>query len=160
PAVLKEDAQPDDLTEQLLLAQLCCEYKGLQAHAVRFYAEAFAARPELAGDLDNGHRYEAAQAAALGGCGQGADAGNLPDKTRTRLRRQALEWLRADLALWARQADSEARVRQTVQQTLRGWQTDATLAGVREAEALALLPEAERQAWGQFWDEVEALLKK
>ena len=45
-----------------------------------------------------GPRYEAATAAALAGSSQGEDAGPLDDKERARWRRQALSWLRQDLA--------------------------------------------------------------
>jgi hypothetical protein len=38
--------------------------------------------------------------------------------------------------------------------------SNADLASVRDPEALDLLPEAERQAWQQFWAEVDALLQK
>jgi tetratricopeptide (TPR) repeat protein len=43
-----------------------------------------------------------------------------------------------------------------VQETLRRWQQDASFAGVR-GNALANLPEAERQAWQQLWANVETL---
>ena len=41
-------------------------------------------------------------AAALAGCGQGKDAGKLAGDERTRLRNQALGWLKADLEAWRR----------------------------------------------------------
>jgi hypothetical protein len=34
------------------------------------------------------------------------------------------------------------------------------MAGVRDEKSLAQLPEAERVAWQQLWDDVETLLKK
>jgi hypothetical protein len=40
------------------------------------------------------------------------------------------------------------------------WQRDPDFAGVRDAAALARLPEAERQKWQQFWQEVEALKRR
>lgn len=48
--------------------------------------------------------------------------------------------------------------RAKVQKTLRHWQKDADLAGVRDAEPLGKLPETERQAWQQLWTDVAALL--
>src|SRR5262249_59110865 len=75
-----------------------CTGKRLHRAAVRFYEEAFAAQPKLADDLDAAHRYNAACAAALAGCGAGQDADQLDDKERAGLRRQALDWPRADLA--------------------------------------------------------------
>ena len=47
----------------------------LNCAAARFYEEAFAAQPKLADDLGAAHRYNAACAAALAGCGQSKDAG-------------------------------------------------------------------------------------
>ncbi len=48
-----------------------------------------------------------------------------------------------------------------MQKTLRHWQTDKDLSGVRDEKELAKLPaEEEQAAWKQFWAEVEAVLKK
>ena len=44
--------------------------------------------------------------------------------------------------------------------TLAGWQTDADLAGLRDADAVAKLPAAERDACRKLWADVEALLKR
>jgi hypothetical protein len=44
-----------------------------------------------------------------------------------------------------------------------GWSTeqkDADLAGLRDPDALAKLPEAEREPWQQLWTDVAALLKR
>jgi serine/threonine-protein kinase len=154
PMFLDGQQQPADAAERLTLAWMCQQYKR-HAAAVRFYSAAFAEKPQLAADLRTGHRYNAACAAALAGTGQGKDAADLPEKERARRRKQALDWLRADLAAWAKVTD-----RARVQQTLEHWQQDADLAGVRDQEALAKLPPAERQAWSQFWSEVAELLKK
>jgi hypothetical protein len=43
---------------------------------------------------------------------------------------------------------------------LRHWQSDPDLAGVRDAPALASLPEAERGEWQRLWADVQALLDK
>ena len=53
-----------------------------------------------------------------------------------------------------------AQARPLVQQTLQHWQADPDLAGVRDADALAKLPEAERAAWRSLWAEVDALLAR
>ena len=47
-----------------------------------------------------------------------------------------------------------------VAQTLQHWKADADLAGVRDADGLAKLPEPERAEWIKLWDEVDALLAK
>jgi hypothetical protein len=106
PAFLEGKITPAGPGERIELAVLC-SLKGLHRAAVRFYEEAFAAQPKLAGYLNPGHRYNAACAAALAGCGQGQDAAKLDDKERAGLRRQALDWLRADLEAWRRLLDQE-----------------------------------------------------
>jgi tetratricopeptide (TPR) repeat protein len=131
------------------------------AAATRYYADALASRPTQVDPLKTGDRYNAACCAVLAGAGQGEDAGKLDDKERTHLRREALEWLQADLSLWGNQVDSGAPVEPaTVQQTLRHWQKDTDLAGVRDQAALANLPEAERVAWQKLWADVDATMKK
>jgi serine/threonine-protein kinase len=162
PAILEGKEKPADDSERLELAQLCQEpFKELYAASVRLYTEAlanFSSGPTLA---QQWHRYNAACAAALGGCGRGKDTGQLEDKERARLRQQALDWLKADLAVWAQQAESDQpQARTTVRQRLRHWQTDTDLAGVRDQEALAKLPAEERTAWQQLWAEVTKVLKK
>jgi hypothetical protein len=47
-----------------------------------------------------------------------------------------------------------------MQKHLKHSQQDSDLASVRDAAALAKLPEAERAEWNKLWAEVEALLKK
>jgi serine/threonine-protein kinase len=158
-AVLKGDDRPASAVEVLGYAELCSlPFESRLAAAARFFSEAFAADPRLADDRRAGHRYNAARCAALAGCGQGKDADKLDDKEKARLRRQALVWLKAEFVRWARQALSEkSQDWASVRQTLRHWEEDTDLAGVR-GEALAKLPEAEREAWQRLWDEVDALL--
>ena len=77
------------------------------------------------------------------------------------MRKQALDWLRADLTLWERRLDADnPNQRSEVRKVLQHWQRDPDLAGVRDAKALAQLPEGERRAWQQLWDDVAALLKR
>jgi hypothetical protein len=59
------------------------------------------------------------------------------------------------LTAWAKTTD-----RTQVQKTLAHWQQDQDLAGVRDQDALAKLPEAERKAWRKLWTDVADLLKK
>jgi hypothetical protein len=51
------------------------------------------------------------------------------------------------------------QARPRVQRALRMWQQDADFAGVR-GDALARLPEAERQTWHQLWADVEQNLRR
>jgi serine/threonine-protein kinase len=162
PGVRAGEIQPADAAEQVELAWLCRQpFKRFYAASARFYQGAFAADPKLAADLRQQHRYHAARAAALAATGQGEDAKNLPEKETRTLRRQALTWLKADLAAYRKLVEGDnAAARQAVRQRLEYWQKDAALAGVRDKTALAKLPDAERQAWEQLWDDVAALLKR
>jgi len=158
PRVLEGDQRPESAAEQLEYADLCYRKRLFEA-ATGFWERGFAADSALANDMQKQHRYNAACAAALAGCGQGHDAGSIGDEERTRLRQQALDWLRADLESWRKLLEGDsADARATVVGTLKHWQTDSDLAGVRDAEALAKLPEAEREAWGRLWADVGQLL--
>jgi serine/threonine-protein kinase len=160
-AIDKGDAQPAGAAEQLGLAYLCQRCKQRYAAAARFFAAAFAARPQLADDVRTAHRYNAACASALAAAGRGKDAAQLSAKEQARLREQALTWLRADLALWTKQLEQPTPLSRTaVQRTLRHWQKDTDLAGVRAQAALVKLPQAERKQWGKLWADVAALLQK
>jgi serine/threonine-protein kinase len=150
---------PASNAERLGLAEWC-QVKKLHHTAAGLYAAAFAADPKLADDLGAGHRYNAACYAALAAAGQGEGAAKLDDKERTRLRQQALDWLRADLALRGKQLESGKPHRAAVQQALRHWQQDTDLAGLRDKAALAKLPPEERAAFASLWSDVAALLKK
>jgi serine/threonine protein kinase/Flp pilus assembly protein TadD len=157
-AVLDGKVHPVGATEQRDLAALCRDYKRRYAAAARLYAGAFAAEPKLADDLSTRDRYNAARAAALAGGGQGNDAGELDGRERARLRRQALDWLRADHAAWAKRSDGgQAEDRALAARMLRLWQQDADLAGIRD-EALDDLAEDERREWRKLWADVEALI--
>jgi tetratricopeptide (TPR) repeat protein len=135
--------------------------QGRWAAAARLWAEAFAALPGLEDDLRSPWRYDAACDAALAGCAQGKDAGGLADAERARLRRQALTWLRADLAVWRQRLEKGGdKARPAVLQMMEHWQKDPDFAGVRGPESLARLPEAERPPWQKLWGEVAALQKR
>jgi serine/threonine protein kinase/Tfp pilus assembly protein PilF len=159
PAVLAGRERFSGTQEQLLVGRLCY-YKQLRAAAVRFYAEAFRADPKLAEQL-NAHRYEAARAAALAGCGQGKDADKLDAKEQVRLRKQALDWIRAELQAYQQMfARSAAKAAPGIARRMQLWLQDSDFAGVRGAEALGRLPEGERAEWQKFWEEVSALRQR
>jgi tetratricopeptide (TPR) repeat protein len=159
PDILKGKTRPASHGERLELASIC-SLKRLHRAAARFYEEALAAEPALADDPGNDNRYNAACAAALAGCGQGKEADKLKAPERARLRRQALEWLRAELDAWGRVLDKKPDRSARATQALQHWQVDADLAGVRGPEALAKLPEAERQPWQKLWQDVSKTLAR
>src|SRR5262249_62289233 len=159
PAFLKGEFKPKDTTERLGLAGVCHARKFHHA-TTRLFAEAFAADPRLADFLPAQHRYAAACSAALAAAGQGEDAAKLDDKERARLRKQALDWLRADLALSTKlTASGPANARLFMQQSLKHWQQDSDLTGIRDRAALERLPPDEQKAFTQLWADVAALLK-
>src|SRR5438132_2736256 len=161
PDLLSGKEQPRDSADRLALASVCQDHKKCYAAAARFYAEAFAAEPNLIGDKPSDDRYNAACAAALAGCGQGKDADAPDPKERVRLRLQALAWLGEDLTGWRRLFAKEAdKARGRVLKQMQHWQKDPDFAGVRGAEALGRLPEAERQEWQKLWAEVEGLRQR
>ncbi len=160
PRLLARADKPTSAGECLDVVALC-RHKRMHAAAARFTAEAFAADPKLGDDLRAAHRYNAACHAALAAAGQGADAAKLDGKDKARLRQQALDWLRADLALRTKQlASGQPAGRAAVRQALGHWQKDGDLAGIRDREALAKLPPEERLAYERLWADVAALLKK
>jgi serine/threonine-protein kinase len=162
PAVCSGQSAPASAAECLEFATLC-RYPARRMHAAaaRLSAHAFAAEPRLADDLSKQSRYYAARSAALAASGQAEDAKLVPDKLALALRRQALAYLRAELALYTKLARSDdPRLKQGVRQRLLQWRADADLASLREPAALARLDEDERDAWRQLWTLVDTLSKQ
>jgi tetratricopeptide (TPR) repeat protein len=154
-AILNGDEQPANAAEQLALADLCQRYKKRYGAAARFYADAFAA-----GATQSSQRaYNASCAATLAAAGKGEDAATLDAKEKTRLRQQALAWLKNALQILDKLVEDPER-RKEVRQKLQHWQKDPDFDSVRGKEALAQLPEAERAAWQQLWSDVEKLRKQ
>jgi eukaryotic-like serine/threonine-protein kinase len=140
--VLKGDKATD--AEQLALADMCLRYKRLYPEAVRFYAAAFAAQPKSMEDTTARHRVDAACAAVL------AAETTTVSTRQSEYRRQALDWLHAEMASLVNRQPA----------VIASWQNEPRLAGVRLSEKLDALPDAEKQAWRSFWLQVEAVRKK
>jgi tetratricopeptide (TPR) repeat protein len=150
PEYLENRNAPATADERIELGRLG-SFKRLPRAAVRFYEEAFAVQPKLLPP----HRYDAACAAALAGCGQGKDAAHLDERERGRLRALAQRWLREDLASILTRLQNTALVR-----AMRHYQRDGDLACVRENQSLARLPVAEQETWRGFWAEVARALQQ
>jgi serine/threonine-protein kinase len=160
PRVLKGQDQPANPAEGIDFATLCYQ-KGLHRASARLYAAALKANPKLGDDRQAQHAYNAACVAALAGRGQGHDDPPPDEAARAGLRKQSLDWLKAELAAWGRILDgNESKAREEVAKTLEHWKVDTDLVGVRDSGALAKIPEAERAAWRAFWAEVESLLAR
>jgi serine/threonine-protein kinase len=181
-AFLQGEYQPQDNDERLALVGIC-QFQGRYRTAAQLYADAFANDSSLAeglvlecskrasiGDrqpigrleeLNAECRYPAARCAALAGCGLGHDATKLTEAERAHWRQQARNWLEADLGMWAKTLENGSpAARDLAKKTLKHWQIDSDLAGLREPEALDRLPLVERQECHTFWNDVNALCKR
>jgi serine/threonine-protein kinase len=160
PAFLEGKYQPKGNDERLALVG-ACQFQGRRAAEAGLLAAAFAADPKLAEDPGAGLRYRAARAAAVAGCGGGADGATVSEPERARWRRQARAWLRLDLAAWAKRLQAARPTdRAEVQKALARWREDPDLAGLRDVGALERLPTAERQEWRALWQEAATLLRR
>jgi tetratricopeptide (TPR) repeat protein len=129
--------------------------KGRPDQAIGHFQQALRLDPKSAQAHNNLRTclYAAARAAARDAAEQGPKGAPLGEPQRARRRRQALDWLRAGLALRAK------LLRQGSQQvywwSYATWQTDPALASVRDPAPLAQLPAAERKEWqrasGRTW---------
>jgi len=119
--------------------------------ATRLYTDAFVADSKLADGVQPGNRYAAARVAALAGTGRGMDAPH-EEAERARYRGLALGWLRDHLAFKAKHlAAGTPTAGADVQGWLQHWLVDPDLASVRDALALAKLPETEQKEWQTLW---------
>jgi hypothetical protein len=160
PALLKGEDQPKDPADRLALARLCLD-KQLYLSATRFLSDALEAEPNLVADRQAQHRFNAACAAALAATGQGKDDPPPVEAAKVKLRGQALGWLKAELETWSNVLGSgPPRARPFVARTLVRWRQDPDLTTIRDPEALAMLPEAERKEWQSLWADVETLMKR
>jgi tetratricopeptide (TPR) repeat protein len=180
-AFLKGNCQPQDNDERLALLGIC-QSQGRFGTAARLYADAFAADPGLADSLTRecvgravelyvaNHdpaaafnvacRYHAARCAAVAGCGLGENRDKLSEAQRTRWRKQAKEWLEADLPIWTAKLNTDSPVeRNLARRILTSWLADPGLAGIRELEALDELSANERKDCLALWRDVRVALK-
>src|SRR5262249_26478779 len=122
---------------------------------------ALTADPQWAGDLNAEARYDAARFAALAAAGQGEGASQLDATERSRWRKRAVDWLRAELERQAKHLQSAPALdRRIALDRLRWWQQEPDLVAIRDEAALAELPADERETCRKLWAEVQALLPK
>src|SRR5262249_44361460 len=79
--------------------------------------------------------------------GKGKNHPPLDDAAKAKLRRQALGWLKAELAAWSKVQPP----RMFIARNLWQWQQERDLAGIRDQSALAKLSPEEHKAFTQFW---------
>jgi tetratricopeptide (TPR) repeat protein len=160
PAFQDGTYKPATSDERAAMAKWCT-LKKLYHAAASLWAAALAEDAKLADDLKAAHRWNAACNAALAAAGKGGDAAQLDEKERVRLRKQALDWLRANLVLRQKQLETDNPTDRAAARAAVGeWLKDNDLAGIRDASALAKLPAEEQLAFTQLWADVAEFLKK
>jgi hypothetical protein len=94
-------------------------------------------------------------------CHQSKPWPHVDAQERTLLSRQCLDWLQADLALRKEQfKDGKAQDHTALRWTLKDWQRDPDLAGIRDPAVVAKLPPDEQEACKKLWADVKTLLAK
>src|SRR5262249_60786246 len=102
---------------------------GRNDKATEYFANALQADPKLGDDRQARHRYHAARIPVLAAAGKGKDQPPLDGAAKTKLRRQALDWLKAELTVWSKLFESgPPQDRPAIVATLSAWQQDADLA--------------------------------
>ena len=156
PALLAGTELPDPDARMLGLAEWCCKYRCQSVTSVRLYEAVFKTQPSLEADLNAGHRFHAACAAATAASGSDSEGAKLDDQAKAGLRMKALHWLSADRDAWIRRR-KDAKPGELPAETVTPWLARKELASVRDQAALAQLPEAERENWRKLWADVKVL---
>ena len=152
-------ANPGNNAERLRVAQLAFDHKRF-AVAARLWAEALASDPKLGDDRQAHHRYNAARAACQAAAGQGSDEPPLDDAAKTKLRGQALDWLKAELTVYGKLFESSTpQEQEVIVMSVNAWKYERSLFSIRDSSALTKLPAVEQKAFTQLWADVAALLK-
>ncbi len=155
-AVVEGCELPADAEEGVSFARLAFA-RHQHVAAAQLWADSFASSPALADDPTTANRFQAARAAALAGTEGGRGESPPEAASRARWRKQALDWLGDDLiASAAVLRTGTYQQRAEVSKRLGRWQVDPALAGIREAPALAGIPEPDRRPLREFWGRVEA----
>jgi tetratricopeptide (TPR) repeat protein len=140
--------------EQLGLAAVCIA-RERWADAAALYDLVLKADPAR-GKEENGGYYFAAACAAVMAAGKGKNAGE-----HAALRTQGLQWLQTSLALKQQPRAKDAmQALHRDQWRLMCWKQKPELISVRGEEALARLPEAERDGWRKLWADVDAFVAR
>ncbi len=160
PALLQGKDRPADAAESLHFAELC-RIKRQFAAAAGLFADALAKSPPWPDDLHASFRYNAPSAAILAGSGRGENGFKLSEAEQARWRKQAREWLQADLAAWARNLDHGPPAdRLSVIRILTHWRADPDMAGLRDPDALDKMPMTESQECRKLSSDLDTLLTR
>ena len=150
------EEKPSSNPDRLALARLCAD-RGRHAAAVRLWSEAFATEPALAEDTATWLRFSAASSALLVGLGEAKDEPPPDEGGRSKSLRLALDWLKADVAAYARRAaEGGPRERAAAYDALDYWFYGPGVMRLYFPEDLARLPRPERDDSRALWDDVLA----
>jgi serine/threonine-protein kinase len=173
--------QPQENSERLALLGIC-QFEDRWGAAARLFADALAADPSLAdrltesglrrmskqersmdpGDLyRSSSRFGAARCAVLASSGLGSDCAQISEAERTDMRKQAIQWLQADLEVWKKLLVSDSPAQRDMGKSmLSRWESESDLAGFRDPEALAKLSEQDSAACRELWSSLNAALNR
>ena len=142
--------------DRLAFAQFAFDHKKF-ALAARLWAEALESDPQLFDDRRMPQRFNAARAAALAASGQGNDEPALDDGAKAKLRHQALDLLKAEIAAWDQSVEVDSpQFGSKLAPKPRDWKLEADLGGIRDAAVLAKLPADEQKPFAELWADVDA----
>jgi tetratricopeptide (TPR) repeat protein len=154
---LATGTKPEDPQTLAAMARVALA-KRHPAIAARWLQLAFEEAPELAAAIDAGHQRLAARAAVLASVGGTDSAPAIDAAGRATWRLQALAWLEAELGAIKTASEAKRLPPPEVRFALVPLTRSPDFASVRGAEALAQVPEAERERWKKLWADIDALL--
>jgi hypothetical protein len=154
PGILHGQPPPAKPNDFFGVCEFALGWKKLPVTATQLYAQGLE-KLAITGQFKSVQYYNGACAACLAATGKTRDALELDDKERTRLRGQALHWLRAALAMEKELSEKANDVQRAARlKRMEHWLVDVDLAALREPVALGKLPAADRDGCLRFWGEV------
>jgi serine/threonine-protein kinase len=160
PALLDGAHRLRDNDERVALLGIC-QFEGRWSTTARLYAEVFEADPKLAEGPYAQDHFTAACCAALAGSRRGDDEITAGESERARWRRQARDWLRADLDSMKKLLGGDGPAsREYLIRSLVRWALDPALAVLHDPAELERLTPAERQECRDLWRDHDALFRR
>ena len=129
--------------------------------SIRLIEQAFQETPQRLQDSKQSWRYTAACSALLTANGDGRDAEDINQETRSRWRRQALSWLRAELEARSQRLNQDSSASRI--KTIKVVQTclhDKHLESIRGLQSVQKLPAAEQRMCRELWRDILTLLRR
>jgi tetratricopeptide (TPR) repeat protein len=153
--VVQGKSRPGDVRETLELARLSTFFARRRVLGTRLYAEAFKQDPRLATNPASRDRLWAAESAIVGALWSGVDTPeSILHPERKELRKQALAWLRAELADRRVQLQKTPAEAAHARRVLRLMSDSEILRALRELTVKNMLPPAEWNEWQHLLTEI------